>query len=229
MALNGEVVSDRAQHRIRKMVENHFFIAELQAKHEKVTSENKQLKQQVSQNRIPTKSPQTRQQKNENENENEPKNHSFNYRLNFSKGTLAGGKKTPLKSTLNQDTSDILGESGDTLDNFTLPVPLKNSTKENKPRGYDRLRTSQGQEKSMEITGEDFYHITTDGTNDVNQVMRKIEEARRQIVTLEQEARKQTQRSGENKDELSPYVNEFGMSEGIGDENFTVGNLEATS
>ena len=47
MALNGEVVSDRAQHRIRKMVENHFFIAELQGKFERVTSENKQLKQQV--------------------------------------------------------------------------------------------------------------------------------------------------------------------------------------
>jgi len=228
MALNGEVVSDRAQHRIRKMVENHFFIAELQAKHEKVASENKQLKQQISQNRITTKSPQTRQQKDENENENEQKNHSFNYRLNFSKGTLAG-KKTRLRSPLNQDTSDILGESGDTLDNFTLPMPLKNSTKENRPRGVDRMRTSQGQDKSMEITGEDFYHITTDGTNDVNQVMRKIEEARRQIVTLEQEARKQTQRSGNNKDELSPYVNEFGMSEGTGDDNFTVGNLEATS
>lgn len=47
MALNGEVVSDRAQQRIRKMVENHFAIAELQANMEKVVSENKQLKHQV--------------------------------------------------------------------------------------------------------------------------------------------------------------------------------------
>jgi len=48
MALNGEVVSDRAQQRIRKMVENHFTIAELQANFEKVISENKQLKHQVT-------------------------------------------------------------------------------------------------------------------------------------------------------------------------------------
>ena len=133
--------------------------------------------------------------------------------MNFSKGTLAGNKKTPLKSDIDQETSDILGESGDTLDNFTLPMPLKNSTKENKPRG-------QGKDKSREMTSEDFYKITSEGTNEV---MKKIEEARRQIVKLEKESEKQTERE---KNEEGYDVNEFGTSD-----NFTMGNLdlEATS
>jgi len=133
--------------------------------------------------------------------------------LNFSKGTLAGGnKRTPLKSNIDQENSDILGESGDTLDNFTLPMPLKNSTKENKPRG-------KGKDRSIEMTGEDLYKITSEGTNEV---MRKIEEARRQITNLEKESRKNTER-GKNEEEYED-VNEFGMSD-----NFTMGNLEATS
>ena len=132
--------------------------------------------------------------------------------MNFSKGTLAGNKRTPLKTNLDQENSDILGESGDTLDNFTLPMPLKNSTKENKPRG-------QGKDKSMDLTGEDFYKVTSEGTNEV---MRKIEEARRQITTLEKESRKHTERGKNQEEEYD--VNEFGMSD-----NFTMGNLEATS
>jgi len=174
MALNGDSLNERAQERIKKMVNNHITISELKAQIDTLQKENLQFKKQgkphpdfiieQSQAMLP----------------------HINYRLNF-----ASNRAAHQFSSLDSSKEMLTSYSqirADTENNVQQGVlPLRETTRDN----INRPSVTVPETKNYAEETEDLYHFTTEQTDDVRLVLQKIEDARKHINLLEKESKKQ--------------------------------------
>ncbi len=165
MALNGDNLNERAQERIKKLVNNHVTISELKAQIDALQKEKRLGGKSHSDFIV-----------------EQPKGMvpQINYRLNFA-SNRAADQFSSLESSKEMLTSFSQIRAEIENQHAQEFMPLRESTRDNVNRPSVTVPET-----------EDLYHFTTEQTtDDVRLVLQKIEDARKHINLLEKESKKQ--------------------------------------